>query len=238
MKSRKNSPLNFAMSIRLSVHLNITTRDPLNGFSIKLILGRWKVPKNLFSVGLYSKFICFDKFNYNRTLYIGIYVRSGAHFECNFLNIHRNKKYSEQKLWKKIKHMFYTQHTFSAHLTAFDVEELIAYFPLIGQGSHRKRRVQQFFYCCLCVSWRNTSFTEPLPSNNWGIHIQTHRWMRGIYELRRWDGLSCHDIHTKFHKDWFRHSNIDGGGGGDTQKHRQHGDLISLLLFFPSRKVG
>jgi hypothetical protein len=30
--------------------------------------------------------------------------------------------------------------------------------------------------------------------------------MGGIYEVCHWDGLRCHDIHTKFHKDWFRHS--------------------------------
>jgi hypothetical protein len=30
-------------------------------------------------------------------------------------------------------------------------EELIAYFPLIRDGSHRKRRVQQSFYWCVCV---------------------------------------------------------------------------------------
>jgi hypothetical protein len=33
-----------------------------------------------------------------------------------------------------------------------------------------------------------------LPSNDRGIHIQTHRFMRGIYEVHRWDGLRCHDI--------------------------------------------
>jgi hypothetical protein len=32
---------------------------------------------------------------------------------------------------------------------------------------------------------------------------------------------------TKFRKDWFRHSKVDGGVG--TQTYRQHGDYISLL---------
>jgi hypothetical protein len=27
-------------------------------------------------------------------------------------------------------------------------------------------------------------FTEPLPSNDRGIHMQTHRLMRGIYKVR------------------------------------------------------
>jgi hypothetical protein len=30
--------------------------------------------------------------------------------------------------------------------------------------------------------------------------------------LRRWDGLRCHDIHTKFHTDWFSHTNVVKGG--------------------------
>jgi hypothetical protein len=36
-------------------------------------------------------------------------------------------------------------------------------------------------------------------------------------------------VYTNFHKYWFCHSKVDGG---DTQTHRQHGDRVSLLLFF------
>jgi hypothetical protein len=56
-------------------------------------------------------------------------------------------------------------------------EELIAYFPLI--------RVQQFFYCCVCIRCRRNVFAEPLLSKDTGLHIQTHRLMGGIYEVRR-----------------------------------------------------
>jgi hypothetical protein len=28
----------------------------------------------------------------------------------------------------------------------------------------------------------------------------------GLYEVRRLNGLWIHNIHTKFHEDWFRHS--------------------------------
>jgi hypothetical protein len=45
-----------------------------------------------------------------------------------------------------------------------------------------------------------------------GLHIQTHRWIGEIYEVCHWSGLSCHDIRTKFRKDWFRHSKVFGGG--------------------------
>jgi hypothetical protein len=90
---------------------------------------------------------------------------------------------------------------------------------LIRHGPHWKRRVQQFFYCCLCIRYRGNVSTEPLPSNDTGIfteplpsndnrmHIGTHKLMGGNYEVRRWDGLRCRDIHTKFHEDWFRHLN-------------------------------
>jgi hypothetical protein len=64
-------------------------------------------------------------------------------------------------------------------------KELIAYFCLIRHGPHTKRCVQQFFYFCLCIRSRGNVFTEPLPSNDRGIHIQAHRLMGGIYEVRR-----------------------------------------------------
>jgi hypothetical protein len=45
-------------------------------------------------------------------------------------------------------------------------EEVIAYFPLMRHGTHRKRRIQQFLYCCVCICRRSNVFTEPLPSND------------------------------------------------------------------------
>jgi hypothetical protein len=50
---------------------------------------------------------------------------------------------------------------------------------------HRKPRIQQFLYCCVYILCRGNVFTEPLPINDRGIHIQSHRVMGGIYELRR-----------------------------------------------------
>jgi hypothetical protein len=102
-------------------------------------------------------------------------------------------------------------------------EDLIAYFPLIRHGPHRKRSVQKF-YCCLCLCCCSNIFIVPLPSNDRGIY----RLMAGIYEVCRWDGLRCYVIHTKFHEDWFRRSKLIMG---DSQTQRQHGDLISLFLF-------
>jgi hypothetical protein len=37
--------------------------------------------------------------------------------------------------------------------------------------------------------------TKLLPGNGREVHIQTHRLMGGIYELRGWDVLRCQDIH-------------------------------------------
>jgi hypothetical protein len=50
--------------------------------------------------------------------------------------------------------------------------------------------------------------------------------MGGIYEVCLLDWFSCHDKHTKFHKDCFRHSKVDRR---DTQTHRKDGDHTSLL---------
>jgi hypothetical protein len=47
-------------------------------------------------------------------------------------------------------------------------------------------------------------------------------------QSRLWDGLRCHDIHTKFHKNCFRHYESNRVEGFTD---RQHGDLISVLLF-------
>jgi hypothetical protein len=41
------------------------------------------------------------------------------------------------------------------------------------------------------------------------------------------------DSGALYHKDGFSHSKVDKG---DTQIHRQHGDRISLLLFFLNKK--
>jgi hypothetical protein len=56
--------------------------------------------------------------------------------------------------------------------------------------------------------------------------------MGGIYEASLCDGLRFHDIHTKFHNDRFRNLKVDKGEFTESQTHRQHGDIISLLVFF------
>jgi hypothetical protein len=43
---------------------------------------------------------------------------------------------------------------------------------LIRHGSHWKRRVQQFFYYCVCIRYRVNVSTEPLPSNDRGIFTE------------------------------------------------------------------
>jgi hypothetical protein len=101
--------------------------------------------------------------------------------------------------------------------------------PLKRHGPHRKRCVQQLF--CF-ISCRGNVFTKPLPSNDGG-YAYRHRLMGGIYEVRRWDGLSCHDIHTKFNRDWLRHSKVNRRY---TLTHRQHGDRTDLLSFFQNKE--
>jgi hypothetical protein len=53
------------------------------------------------------------------------------------------------------------------------------------------------------------------------------RLVGGIYEVRRWDWLRCHDIDTKFDKDWSSYSKVNMG-----EIHRQHCVHISLILYF------
>jgi hypothetical protein len=63
----------------------------------------------------------------------------------------------------------------------------------------------------------------------------TYTQIGDIYEVHRSDGTRCHDIHTKFHKDWFRNSKVDMGGFTDTQTacwpHKP------ILLFLKSGKL-
>jgi hypothetical protein len=87
--------------------------------------------------------------------------------------------------------------------------EEFAYFPLIWHGPHRKRYVQQLFYCCVCIRCRGNAFNG------------RHRLMGGIYKVRRWDPFRCHNMHTKFRKEWFRHSKVDSGRYIDAQTARR-----------------
>jgi hypothetical protein len=63
---------------------------------------------------------------------------------------------------------------------------LLSFIP---QGPHWKRRVQQFFYCCVRIRYRSNVSTEPVPINDKGIftkplpsndrghtHTQTAAW--------------------------------------------------------------
>jgi hypothetical protein len=50
-----------------------------------------------------------------------------------------------------------------------------------------------------------------------GMHIKTHRLIGGICEVCRWNGLRYRVIHTRFNKDWFRHSKLNRVGYTDTQ---------------------
>jgi hypothetical protein len=53
---------------------------------------------------------------------------------------------------------------------------------LIIQGPHWKRRVQQFFYCCVCIRHRGNVPTETLPSNDRGTFTEPlPSYDRGIF---------------------------------------------------------
>jgi hypothetical protein len=59
--------------------------------------------------------------------------------------------------------------------------------------------------------------------------------MGGIYEVVcRCDGLKCHDVRTKFYKDWFKHSKVDSEG---IHRHTDKMETACLLLYFHSKEV-
>jgi hypothetical protein len=53
---------------------------------------------------------------------------------------------------------------------------------LIRHGPHWKLRVQQFFYCGVCIHYRGNVSTEPLPSNDRG-DTHTHTQQRYLISL-------------------------------------------------------
>jgi hypothetical protein len=103
------------------------------------------------------------------------------------------------------------------------------YLAMIGGYTDRPTdtRIQQFLYCCVySLSWERVYRAVAYQRKEGYTYRKTDWWGEGgIYEVRRWDGLRCHGIHTKFHKDWFRHSKVNRG---DSQTQRQHGDHIRL----------
>jgi hypothetical protein len=100
-----------------------------------------------------------------------------------------------------------------------------AVWRIIRHMQHRKLRVQQFLYfvCFLC---REDVFTELSIGQ-----IQTHK----LVEVRRWVGLKNHDRRNKFHKIWFRHSNI---AGGYTDSQRARLSHKPTFIYFKIRKLG
>jgi hypothetical protein len=66
---------------------------------------------------------------------------------------------------------------------------------------------------CLAMKGGGYTLRSLCLATTGGIDIETHRLMGFIYEVRRWDKLR-----------------------GDSQTHRQHGDHISLLLFFQNKE--
>jgi hypothetical protein len=101
---------------------------------------------------------------------------------------------------------------------------------LIRHGPHWKQRVQQFFYCCVCISYRGNASTEPLPSNNRGIFTEPlPSNNRGIFT----EPFPSNDkgIFTEPFPSNDR-------GDTHTHTHTQQRDLIRLLYFFKIREVG
>jgi hypothetical protein len=111
-------------------------------------------------------------------------------------------------------------------------ETLIVRFPLIRHGPHRKRRVQEFFIVsCVFVAAVTFSPSRCLATNEGQTYRHTDWWegfMKNAVEMG--SGAMIY-IYTKVHKDWFRHSKVNGGGGfTDIYMY------INLFLFFQNKE--
>jgi hypothetical protein len=72
----------------------------------------------------------------------------------------------------------------------------MAYSLLIQHGLLR-RRVEELFYCCVCIRCRSNVFTESLSSNSKEIHIQTQtdgRYLRHYATSRKVAGSSPDEV--------------------------------------------
>jgi hypothetical protein len=58
----------------------------------------------------------------------------------------------------------------------------------------------------------------------------------GHYEERHRDGFKCHDKNFKFHKHWFWHFEVDGGGEIETLTAKCFHNHI--LFFFQNKENG
>jgi hypothetical protein len=88
----------------------------------------------------------------------------------------------------------------------------------------------------LCIRCSGNVFTEPLPSNDKRICTERHKLVRGIYEVRRSNGLRFQDIRTKFRIDWFRHSKVNME---DTHTDTDRKEIAEVYFhFLRLKKVG
>jgi hypothetical protein len=110
-------------------------------------------------------------------------------------------------LFEKSLHVCFTDLSFHVH--TLDEHQTVVY-NICEENTclyaHTCIQIYTYLYFWLFECCRGNGFTEPLPSNDRGIHIQTYRMMGWIYEVLRSDGLKCHDVHTKFYKECFSHS--------------------------------
>jgi hypothetical protein len=113
-----------------------------------------------------------------------------------------------------------------------------------------KRRVQQFFYCCVCIRYRGNFSTDLLPSNYKRIFTELSRYPATIRDThtkhRLIGGIFNSVVEMSSGAVIYASSfiKIDSGVqrllGGYTDRHtythgHQH-DLISLLYFFQNKK--
>jgi hypothetical protein len=101
-----------------------------------------------------------------------------------------------------------------------------------------KKRVQKFFYCCLCIRYRGNVSTEPLPSNEKGIFTETlPSNYKGIFTepLASNDRGAFTESLPSNDKGTFTEP-LPSNERGYTHTHTQQHYIISLLLLFQNKE--
>jgi hypothetical protein len=115
-------------------------------------------------------------------------------FYINFVFLHNKWQYLNKKFWGRIKHLFSFDMTWTTKKMMHPKILLLLHVSIV---------VVKFLPSCCLAMTRGYTYR--------------HRQMGEIHEVCCWDGLRCHELHTQFHKDWFRHLKVDSGRFTDTQ---------------------
>jgi hypothetical protein len=89
------------------------------------------------------------------------------------------------------------------------------------------RLLHAAWYTTYQVSWRLQAILRFCLRNLWGYNVGTTDGRDFLITPLRWAQVPWYDICTRFHKDWFRHSNVNRG---EIQTHTD--SMVILKAYF------